>query len=266
MADHIEIAEAALKLLEGCRLTGYPDSGGKATNGYGHTGPEVRVGAVITQEIADHDLAVDLGHADSLLAKAIQPGPLAALTEHQRAALDCFTFNVGCNDKWTIWADINAGRLEDVPAQLSRFNKIHVAGQTVVVPGLNHRRAAETHIWNTGDVTTAALIAAASPVAQVPSGQLRDMVTPPTPLPNKPLNGASLATKCVGLASACMAGAGTLSGQAGDTAKQVLGIVQPHADTAPIFATAVTVLTGVVVVSGVIGLFIHAHQQEQAKK
>lgn len=265
MTDHIEIAAGALKLLEGCRLTGYPDQGGKATNGYGHTGPEVKVGVTITQEIADHDLDIDLGHADSLLANAIQPGPLATLSQHQRAALDCFVFNVGCKNDWTIWDDINAGRLDDVPAQLRRFDKVRENGRLVAVAGLDHRRAAEIHIWETGDVATAALIASASPVPQVPSGYLRDAVTPPTPLPPKPLNNTSLATKCAGLVSACVVGVGSLSGQVGTTATQVLGIVQPHVETAPIFATVVTVLTGIVVITGVIGVFIHAHQQAQAK-
>ena len=48
--------------LEGCRLTAYPDTGGKLTIGYGHTAL-VHASQTITQETADYLLREDLNIA-----------------------------------------------------------------------------------------------------------------------------------------------------------------------------------------------------------
>ena len=84
-----------LKRWEGCRLAAYPDpgSGGEPwTIGYGHTGPEVVPGLVISQQQAEAWLQSDAAEAatavDQLLAGC-------ALTARQREALVSFCFNVG---------------------------------------------------------------------------------------------------------------------------------------------------------------------------
>lgn len=260
MSSYLEQAQALVKRLEGCVLTGYRDSAGVPTNGYGHTGPEVVVGQYITQEIADHNLSVDLGIADSRLKERVKPAALAALDDHQRAALISFVFNLGANPKWTIWADLNAGRLDDVPTQMMRF--VNAGG--VKLPGLVKRRAAEVAYWNTADLVAAGAAAISQPSSETapPSSVTRESVdTPPTALPPKPLAAASLGTKIAGCVAACGVAVSQFSDKAAGVANQVLGVVAPHADAAPIFQTSVTVLTGVVVVAGVVGLFISHHQE-----
>lgn len=260
MSSYLEQAQSLVKRLEGCVLHGYRDSVGVATNGYGHTGPEVVVGQEITQEIADHNLLVDLGIADSRLKARVKPAALAALTDHERAALLSFVFNLGANPKWTIWSDLNAGRLDDVPAQMMRF--VNAGGRQL--PGLVKRRQAEGVYYRTADIGAAAqAIMVQEPEQIAPSSSVtrETMDTPPTPLPPKPLAATSLATKVTGCVAACGVAAAHLSTQASTAAQQVLSVVQPHADVAPIFATVVTILTGVVVVTGVVSLFISHHQE-----
>ena len=263
MGDYLSLAKSLVKRLEGCRLVGYPDGGGKPTNGYGHTGREVQIGVTITQEIADHDLDVDLAIADGRLAEACRVSALSELHDHQRAALVCFVFNVGEEPQWSIWKDINDGNLADVPAQLRRFTKEHKGGQLVEVPGLEHRREAEIIFWNTADENAAvAVTQTANAVPAPPSGYTRDAVTPPKPLPAPPAAPVSLSAKI----GTVVAGGGALLAQAahhlGDTATQINSVVSPHADAAPWLSTAAAVLTTVVVVCGCVGVLIHVNQAQ----
>ena len=84
-----------IRQLEGCRLVAYPDpgSGGEPwTVGYGHTGPEVTPGLVISLGQAEAWLLVDVAEAersvDLLLAGV-------GLNRWQQEALVSFCFNVG---------------------------------------------------------------------------------------------------------------------------------------------------------------------------
>lgn len=252
---YLALARDLVKRLEACELVGYLDSVGKPTNGYGHTGVEVRVGVAITQEIADHDLDVDLATADARLAGVCRASALSELLDHQRATLVSFVFNVGADAKWSIWADVNEGRLADVPAQLRRFVNGHIHGQLVKIHGLENRREAEVAFWNTGD-TDAAVAAAVPAHAGVPpqappSGTTREIETPPTPLPPKPLATTSMVTKVV----TAVAGVGA-------TATQLHDVVLPHVDESPIFAHIAVGCTFVVVAAAAVALIVHSKQQE----
>lgn len=251
---NLVLAATLISSLEGCKLVGYLDSVGKPTNGWGHTGPEVRVGASITQEIADHDLNVDVAIADNRLRGCITAAAYGALDEHQAAALVSFVFNLGADTDWTIWKDIDAGNLGDVPAQLRRFDHGEVAGKLVVIPGLDSRREAEIAFWNTADMSQAAAIVANAP--QPSSGYTRAISTPPAPLPAPPLATASLTNKVVTVGAGLVTAAGTLGSQVHD-------IVAPHAGEAHIFSALAIGATGVVVACSIIGLLIHGHQAEQ---
>ena len=68
------------------------------------------------------------------------------LNEHQRAALASFVYNLGSGAfrASTLRRRINAGDFDDVPYQISRWNK---AGGRVL-RGLVRRRAAEIDLWN----------------------------------------------------------------------------------------------------------------------
>lgn len=251
--SYLDLAATLVKRLEACRLTGYPDSGGVPTDGYGNTGPAVKIGRVITQEIADHDLAANLATADHRLRDVIHPLAIPQLHEHEMAALVSFVFNVGANPTWTIWKDINAGNLADVPTQMARFDKATVKGKLVDVPGLDHRRAAEIAYWKTADVEQAAAVIAAAPVAAPPSGYTRAIPTPPTPVAAPPMAGASLITKCATALAGCAAGAGTLGSQVHD-------IVSPHAGESHVFASIAVGASGLVVAAAIVGLLISGHQ------
>ncbi|MFI5091151.1 MAG: lysozyme [Terriglobales bacterium] len=254
---YLDLASSLVKRLEGCRLTGYADSVGKPTNGYGHTGPEVRVGATISQEIADHDLDIDLATADRRLSGVCSQAALGGLHDHQRAALVSFVFNVGADASWTIWRDIDAGHLADVPAQLRRFVHGRVGGQLVEIAGLEHRREAEIVYWNTADIEAAvAVTQTPNAVPAPPSGLTREIETPPAPLPAPPLAKASLTTKIVTCVSGLCAAAGTAGTQVHD-------IVAPHAADAHIFAALATGATGVVVAASIVALLIHGRQAQQ---
>lgn len=250
--SYLDLAASLVKTLEGCRLIGYLDSVGKPTNGYGHTGPEVRLGASISQEIADHDLAVDLATADARLAAVCRAGTLVDLCDHERAALVSFVFNVGADPKWTIWKDVQSGNLKDVPAQLRRFVNGRINGKEQVIMGLEHRREAEIVFWNTADLQAAAAVTqTANAITPPPSGLTRAIVTPPTPLAAPPLAKTSLAVK-----------AGTAIAGMGAVATQLHGVVAPHADESPIFQHAAVFLTGGIILASAAGVLIHVGQAQ----
>lgn len=259
---YLDLAASLVKRLEACKLTGYSDSAGVPTNGYGHTGPEVRIGRTISQEIADHDLEVDLGTADHRLSQVCYPSSLAKLADHQRAALVSFVFNVGAEKPWTIWKDLDAGNFGDIPAQLRRFDKATVKGQLVTIPGLDHRREAEIAFWNTADVEVAAAIARPAGSVGVdaapPSHTTVTMITPPAPLPAPPMARASLIAKATTTV-------GGLAVAAGSQAQQIHGVIAPFVSNAQIFKTMDTVAVGAIVAAGVIGVMIHAHQENARK-
>ncbi len=143
-------ARALLKRLEGCRLTAYRCSAGRWTIGYGHTG-DVAPGQVISQHqaevILDHDLQRFVAGVEQLVASAPVPA-----TDNQFSALVIFAFNVGLPALAgsTALRDLLQGRMQDVPLELSRWNKIHDAsGVAVVNAGLIARRNAEIALWRT---------------------------------------------------------------------------------------------------------------------
>lgn len=257
--SYIDLAATLVKRLEGCKLVGYADSGGVATDGYGNT-RGARVGVTITQEIADHDLTTNLLDADTACRNRATPAAWNALHDHQRAALVSFTFNLGSGPDakhggpWTIWRDINAGNLPDVPTQMRRFDKVREDGVLKVVPGLDRRREAEVTFWNTADVEAAAT--AAGDVATLPSSSVtREADTPPTPVPAPPHDQASVVTKIV----TALAGASAAAGSAG---QQIHDLAAPHVSEAPVFATIATVAAGVVVAAGILAIVIHANQAQ----
>ena len=55
-----DICFEKLKEFEGLRTKTYYDAAGVPTIGYGHTGPDVRLGDVITQYWAEHLLRADI--------------------------------------------------------------------------------------------------------------------------------------------------------------------------------------------------------------
>lgn len=261
--SYLDLASALVERLESCKLTGYLDSVGVPTNGYGHTGPEVRAGVAITQAEADHNLMRDLMRADVRLEAVCSAAALGRLKEHQRAALVSFVFNVGAEAGWTIWKLVNAGSLDDVPAQLRRFNKGKIGGKLVVIPGLSNRREAEIAFWDTADAEVAAKLARPSgPGSGVdqapPSHTTVALITPPTPEAAPPLAKVSLAAKAVTV----VGGAATA---VGSQAQQFHDLLSPYVSNAKIFQSMDTIAVGAIVAAGVIGILIHEYQAKERK-
>lgn len=130
---------ALLKSFESCRLNAYQDQGGIWTVGWGHTGPEVVQGMVVTQLQADLMLQKDLErfyHLDDYLSEQIN--------ENQYSALVCLAYNIGLRALKTsqVIKLINLG--QDPTDEWMQWN--HVDGQ--VNQGLRRRRAAELELYH----------------------------------------------------------------------------------------------------------------------
>ena len=76
---------------EGLRTAAYLDSGGIPTIGYGHTGPDVKLGMTISRATALALLTSDLRSAAQAVARNVK----VPLTVRQRIGAISFTFNVG---------------------------------------------------------------------------------------------------------------------------------------------------------------------------
>ncbi|UGA37973.1 lysozyme [Chromobacterium haemolyticum] len=123
---------------EGLRLKAYQDSVGVWTIGYGHTGPDVKPGMVITQAQADALLARDLERFEAGVARLVK----VPLNQNQFDALVCFSFNLGLGalqGSTLLLRLLNAGDYAGAAAQFPRWNK--AGGKEL--PGLTRRRAAE---------------------------------------------------------------------------------------------------------------------------
>ena len=134
------------KGFEQCRLTAYPDVKGIPTIGWGHTGPEVYIGLVWTQEQADDTLPVDEQKAVDCVNNYVQ----VILTQHEFDALTDFVYNCGCEAfrTSTLLTKLNAGDYAGAADQLLLWDHAGAA----VVAGLLRRRTEERNEFNTGDV------------------------------------------------------------------------------------------------------------------
>ena len=135
---------ALLKQWEGFRADAYRDQAGVWTIGWGHT-KGVRPGDRVTREQAEAYLRADLIWAEAAVRDAVKPDLLQA----QYDALVLFVLNIGETEfkKSTLLRRVNAGRLDDVPEQLARWNKVTIDGKKAVSRGLVNRRAAEAALW-----------------------------------------------------------------------------------------------------------------------
>lgn len=129
-----------VKEFEGLRLEAYRDIVGVPTIGYGRT-VNVRMGDVITKELAEKFLMEDLG----VYGRCVEEAVKVPLNDNQFSALVSFTYNVGCSafESSTLLRLLNLGEYSQVPDQLRRWNK---AGGRVV-NGLVRRREAEVNLW-----------------------------------------------------------------------------------------------------------------------
>jgi len=132
-----------IKEFEGLRLDSYYCSSCVLTIGYGHTGPDVWVGQVITEEEAEKFLRDDL----EVFERAVEELIDIDLTQNQFDALVSFTFNCGDGalEQSTLRKRLNAGDAPNTVAEeeLPRWNK----GANGPLPGLTRRREEEVKLF-----------------------------------------------------------------------------------------------------------------------
>jgi lysozyme len=137
---------ALTKKFEGLVLGVYPDpgSGGKPlTAGYGHTGPDVKPGMVVTQEQADAWLRADIAAAEATVRQLVT----VQLTQHEFDALVDFEYNTGRLGSSSLLRKVNAGNFAAATAEFGRWTLAH--GQ--VLAGLVARRRQEAAWFASAD-------------------------------------------------------------------------------------------------------------------
>ncbi len=138
---------ALLKQFEGLELEAYQDIAGIWTIGYGHTGPDVKPGQVITEAEAEELLKRDLSPRE----KAVSRLSNVELNQNEFDALVSFVYNVGENAFRGSTARRRLNNNDRVGAAdaLTWWNKATVGGVLRPVTGLTRRRAAERALFLT---------------------------------------------------------------------------------------------------------------------
>lgn len=132
---------AILCFVEEFREVGYLDSGGVPTAGYGHTGPEVKVGERYTSAQGEAWLAQDVGRFESAVESLVQ----VPITQRQFDALVIFTFNIGTRAfaGSSLLSMLNKHDLVNTAVQFMAWDKVH----GVPNAGLARRRRLEQAIF-----------------------------------------------------------------------------------------------------------------------
>jgi lysozyme len=145
---------------EGVRSKAYVDEAGLLTIGIGHllTAEEIKSGVIhIGTEAVEYSKGLTEAQIYQLLDQDCLPKERIInsvvkvdLTDHQRDALVSFAFNIGIHafETSTLVRLLNQGDYNSVPAQMRRWNKVHVDGELVASVGLSARREREIELWN----------------------------------------------------------------------------------------------------------------------
>lgn len=221
---------------------------GKLTAGYGHTAVDLVIGMDVTADMArgwltDGDVPV----AAARLARVVNDGTIAMLTDHQYSAMLSFVFNLGADPVWTIWKRLNAKQFDQVPLEMMKFVNQEINGVEVKVQGLVNRRAAEVAFWATQEPGTV--------IDMPPSSVTREASTPPTPSDPVP------AGKSKGL---IVGAVGAVAG-AGPMVNQVTQAIQPYADHSHYIQKVLAILATVAAACAAIGLFYMYLQKKNAR-
>ncbi len=154
-------SDAGVSLIEhfeGCRLTAYWDATGRVwTIGWGHTGPDVRQGLTITQEVADDLLIQDIIAREIVIKRYFAAVPL---TRGQFDALVSFLYNVGEGARGIKdgLITLKSGRTSTLARKVLERNYVDAAEEFpkwiysggVPLRGLERRRRAERQLFLTG--------------------------------------------------------------------------------------------------------------------
>jgi lysozyme len=147
-------AVSLAKQFEGCRLAAYQDPAGIWTIAWGETwywsdadriGRLVREGDVCTQDQADLWLFDDMADRCKGLIMWLPSGT----TDSQAAACLDLAYNIGLGNfrSSTLLRLLIAGDVKGAADQFLVWDKAHVDGQLVTLPGLLKRREAERALF-----------------------------------------------------------------------------------------------------------------------
>lgn len=151
MARPIPAAAAELvRRSEGLRLVAYLCSAGHPTIGWGHAGPEVRLGQKIDPATADRLLEEDLRAAGAIVERYVR----VPLNDNQFSALVSLAFNIPkalVPASSTLVRLLNAGDYAAVPGWIRKWNKETdpATKRKRVSAGLTTRREREAALWAT---------------------------------------------------------------------------------------------------------------------
>ncbi len=131
---------------EGLRHVAYYDPPGILTVCRGHTGPDVQAGRYYSDGECLQLEQLDAGHAVDQVLRCAPAAP-----ESVAVAFADLTFNAGptaaCDRvRSTAARYLAAGRWRAACEELPKWDKTHVAGQLVALPGLTRRRAMERNV------------------------------------------------------------------------------------------------------------------------
>lgn len=135
-----DLGFSLLKHFEGCKLEAYQDIGGVWTIGYGHTGPEVVKGMVMTQEQADATLIKDLETKAYPALEYIE----YSLSDNETSALYCLVYNIGLDAFRTSTLRRCINSRATVDAAWLMWSYVH----GVQSRGLMLRREDELELWH----------------------------------------------------------------------------------------------------------------------
>lgn len=143
-------ARALIKEAEALRLNAYLCPAGKPTIGWGHTGPEVRLGMKIDLPRAEALFEQDLDSHGAFVARLCPVTTIA-----QFSALTSLAFNIGEGNfaKSSVRRLHNAGDHAGAARAFNLWIKARVKGKLVVLRGLVKRRGAEAAIYLNTPVT-----------------------------------------------------------------------------------------------------------------
>lgn len=138
-----ESTKDRIKEYEGLRLRAYRCPAGVLTIGYGHTGPDVKAGMVITREEADRLFDRDIERFERQVSAVAGP---VNLRQCQWDALVSFAYNVGIGNlsSSTLLRKVKSN--PDNPAIRDEFKKWNKAGGKVL-QGLVKRRGWEAELY-----------------------------------------------------------------------------------------------------------------------
>ena len=145
MARRLSPAGAALiQQFEAYRPVGYlPTPNDRPTAGWGHTGPDVKIGVEYSREQCEAWFADDLAWAERAVDAHAPPG----IAQNQFDALVSICFNIGAAnfDASTLLEDVTAGNDVDAANEFLRWDK----QRGVMLAGLERRREAERALFVT---------------------------------------------------------------------------------------------------------------------